>query len=99
MRITFERTGGFGGMRKTSVINTETLPSEEANRLSQLLADVDFFHQPAQIISPKPHPDTFQYKLSVEDGDRKHTVVLGEEALSEHLRQLIDQLTAVARKR
>lgn len=98
MRITFERIGGFTGLRMTRVINTEMLSSDDANRLHQLLDDADFFHQPEEIVASTPRPDRFQYKLSVEDGSMKHTVTVSEGAMPQTLRLLIEGITTTKRK-
>lgn len=98
MRITLERIGGFTGMRMTRVINTDQLPSKEADQLHQLLTKTDFFHQPAETLESSRQPDRFQYRVCVEDGKRKHTVLVSETAMSHQFRQLIDRLNAALRK-
>ena len=97
MRIHFERTGGFAGMRMTAVVNTESLSPEEACDLREMLDTAGFFDLPAAITSPTPGADRFHYKLTVEAEGRRHTVDVGEAAVPETLRPLIQQLTAFAR--
>lgn len=92
MRITFERTGGFAGMRLTKVFDTATLTTEEANRLRQLLDAADFLNLTPNITSSNSQPDRFQYKLTLEDDDRQHTVIIGEQAAPANLKPLLEWL-------
>jgi len=97
MRIHFERTGGFAGMRMTATVNTESLSSEEARDLQEMVEAAGFFDLPAVITTPTPGADRFYYKLTVEAEGRQHTVEMGEAAVPEALRPLLQRLTAVAR--
>lgn len=65
MKIHFERTGGFMGLRMVTTIDTDDLPEEEAEVLCRLFDDVDFFELPARLDSPDPAMDQFHYVLSV----------------------------------
>ncbi len=65
MKIHFERTGGFMGLRMVAAIDTDDLPEEEAATLHELLDKVDFFELPARLDSPDPAMDQFHYVLSV----------------------------------
>jgi len=99
MRISFERTGGFAGIRLTTIVDPATLPIEEANHLRQLVEAADFFHLPATIISPTPQADRFQYRLTVEEKGRQHTVKVSEQAAPDALKPLIEWLVDAARRR
>ena len=48
--------------------------------------------------APPSAADRFQYRLTIDDGPRRHVVEIGESAMPESLRPLIDWLTATARK-
>ena len=98
MRMTIERTGGFAGMRLTKVVDASTLPAEEKNQLRRLVDAADFFRLPATLISNSPQPDRFQYRLTLEENDRQHTVVVSEQAVPGSLRPLIECLMAMARR-
>jgi len=98
VRISFERTGGFAGIRVTTAVNTADLPPDEARTLHQLVADADFFHLPAKITSPTPQPDRFQYKLEVQENGRQHTVTVSEEAMPAALQPLVQWLLNAARR-
>ncbi|MBD2413058.1 hypothetical protein FACHB389_02080 [Nostoc calcicola FACHB-389] len=99
MRISFERTGGFAGISKKTTVDTAELPANEANTLKRLVEAADLFGLPEQITSPNPQSDRFQYKLTVEDNGRQHTVTVGEAALPGTLRPLIEWLQNTAQKR
>lgn len=99
MQLTFERTGGFAGMKMTKVIDTETLPADEANQMRRLVDAADFFRLPATITAKTPQPDRFGYRITVQDGDKQHTVAVTEQAVPGTLRPLLECLMAVARQR
>ncbi|NDJ21439.1 hypothetical protein GS682_07270 [Nostoc sp. B(2019)] len=92
MRISFERTGGFAGISKKTTFDTATLPPNEAQELPRLVEAADLFKLPERITSPNPQSDRFQYKLTVEDNGKHHTVIVSEAALPGTLRPLIDWL-------
>jgi hypothetical protein len=97
MHITFERTGGFAGMRLAVTIDTHQLSPEEAKELEEMVEAAGFFDLPAKISSESPGADRFHYKLTVEAEGQRHTVELGEAAAPEPLRTLLRRLTTVAR--
>jgi hypothetical protein len=97
MRIDFERTGGFAGMRVTVTVNIESLSPEDAQDLREMVDGAEFFDLPEVITTPAPGADRFHYKLTVEDEEREHTVEMGEAAMPETLQPLIQRLTEVAR--
>ena len=97
MRIHFERTGGFAGMRVTATIDTESLSPEEASELQEMVNAASFFDLPEVIEAPNGGADRFQYRLTVEDAGRSHTVRVGEAASPDELRPLLRRLTTLAR--
>lgn len=97
MRIDYERTGGFAGMRLAATVNTEALPAEEARGLREAVEAAKFFELPALIASAPQGADRFHYKLTVEAEGRRHTVEMSEAVVPEALRPLLQQLMARAR--
>lgn len=97
MRILFERSGGFAGMLVRASIDTASLSKEEADKLEKLVAEAGFFDLPVQLASPSPGADQFQYKVSIEEGDRRHTVETSDQAAPDSLRPLLRELTVRAR--
>jgi hypothetical protein len=98
MRIIFERTGGFAGMKLKASLDDESMPPQEAGRLRKLLADSRFFELPLRMEAADSHPDRFQYRLTVEDSNCVHTVQACEDAVPPQMRPLLDWLTAAARR-
>lgn len=67
MKIHFERTGGFMGLRMVATFDTAELPEEEATKIHELLDEIDFFELPAYLESPQSGMDQFQYVLTVSE--------------------------------
>ncbi len=98
MRIDFERSGGFAGMRITTTIDTQTLPPDQANELTQLVASSGFFSLPATFPSTGG-ADQYTYTVTINDQGRQHTVVVKDGSIPPALQPLIQQLTGLARRR
>ena len=97
MRIDFERSGGFAGMLVQVTIDTASLPPAEADKLHKLVESANFFALAAQITPAPGGADQFQYVITVEEGDRLHTVETGDGAAPDSLRPLLRELTILAR--
>jgi hypothetical protein len=97
MRIHFERSGGFAGMRMTTTVDTSTIPPDEAQELQKLVESAEFFSLPELIPTRGSQTDRFRYKVKVETGGRRHTVDTGEDAAPDTLRPLLRRLTDIAR--
>ena len=98
MLIQFERTGGIAGMRAAATVDTESLPQEEARKLREMVDASDFFNLPAKFPAPERGADYFLYRITVDDGGRKHTVEVSEPSVPAQMRPLIKSLTAYSRK-
>jgi hypothetical protein len=96
MRIEFQRSGGFAGLRLATTVDTDKLPADEADELKRLVDAADFFHLPATLKATRG-ADQFTYRLTVEAGDRQHTLEVSESAAPESLRPLLQRLAALAR--
>ncbi|MGH9177172.1 MAG: protealysin inhibitor emfourin [Acidimicrobiales bacterium] len=97
-RVNFQRSGGFGGVTLSKDIDTSELAEDEAAELEQLLDRVDFTADPA----PQPRgggADRFQYDLTVERGGERYQLTCGEAQLTPELKELVDRLQAMARRR
>jgi hypothetical protein len=98
-QVHFERTGGFAGIRLATSVNAADLPADEARALEEEIQAARFFGQPEQIRSAGNEPDRFQYKITVEQEGKSHTVEVGESAMPETLRPLVEHLGNLARTR
>ena len=54
MRVLFERTGGFAGMRLTATIDTESLSQKDARELTDMVHAAYFLDLPAVTSAPAP---------------------------------------------
>jgi hypothetical protein len=99
MQISFERSGGFIGTPITITLDTATLSPDHANQLRRLVNAADFFNVPATIAPSSSQPDRFQYKVTIQEGDRHHTVTVGEAAIPSTLKPLLDWMMEAIRNR
>jgi hypothetical protein len=98
MRILFERSGGFAGMKLKASLDVESLPPQQLRRLRQLLDQSRFFELPLRLDSPDSRPDRFQYRVTVENNNCIRTVQASEDALPPEMFPLVEWLTAAARR-
>ena len=98
MRLDYERSGGFAGLRFTATVDTASLPAAEAAALREMVERAKFFDLPAVIPTLTPGADRFVYKLTVEVEGRRQAVEAGESAIPDALRPLIEQLQRMARR-
>jgi hypothetical protein len=96
MKIQFERTGGFAGLRLGCEVDITTLPTHEAQAIQDEVESANFFELPAHLPS-RSGADRFTYRIEVESAGKKHTVEFGEEAMPEILRPLVQRLNILAR--
>ncbi len=97
IRIKYERTGGFAGLKLAASFELDDLPDEQEKQLRDLLDELDFFKLPVQILPVRPGTDQFTYKIEVETKKGRHSVMTTDSVAPEKLRELIDLLNSVAR--
>ena len=93
MRVYFERFGGFAGVHLSTTVDSRALTHEDQQLLAHMVAASDFFHLPPQIKTPSPGADRFQYEITIESENKRHSVVVDEQAIPSTLRPLITWLT------
>jgi hypothetical protein len=98
MRVRFERSGGVAGNRLATTVDSNGLPPDEARNLEGMIQAVGFFELPPQVKGENKGADRFQYRLTVEAGDRAHTVAFNEGAMPAPLESLVTWLTKKARE-
>lgn len=96
MRIYFERSGGFMGTLISRTIDTEALADEDAHNLMELFKGAQLFDLTESAPS-MPGADQFQYKLVIEDAQRKYTLETSDTAAPEGIKPLLRRLTVLAR--
>ena len=93
MRVIFERTGGFAGRKLQGSLDSSRLPQPKARKLKELLRKSGFFELPPTLVSEDPGTDRFNYRVTVETDDNRHTVEANDAAIPGQLRPLLDFLT------
>jgi hypothetical protein len=93
MKIQFERRGGFAGIRKDTKLDTDSIPSNVAEELLELIDKADFFNLPEKFPAPKKGADYFMYRLAIEKDGEKHTIEVSDPAVPEGLRPLLQFLS------
>jgi hypothetical protein len=99
MRVYFERTGGFAGLRLSTTLDSQSLDEVEVSMLVREIEQADFFSLPAQIFTETGGVDRFSYHILVEWEDQHHAVDVGEASLPETLRPLVEHLEHLLRSR
>lgn len=100
MRIQFSTEGGiayFPGLSQPITIDSEQLTQQEGAKLRRLVEAADFFDLPAKIGKPAPGAaDYRQYNVTIEEGQRRHTIHATEPIEDADLRRLVEFLSAKA---
>ena len=94
MRIVFEKSGGFAGLQTRKSIDTEQLPAADASQVLSLLQQARFFELPPQIERPELR-DAFEYTISVDTGDKQHSVSITGEPQDPSLNELRRKLEKI----
>lgn len=83
--------------RKVSVtIDLDDLPEEQAEALSEMLDDADFYELPADL-TQDAMPDAFTYNITVSSEERQHSVRVSDTTAPDDLRPLLEELSKQAR--
>lgn len=101
MRIEFKVEGGFAyfpGLHQPVTIDTNELPTEEADKLERMIEAAGFFDLPAVSLPPRGAADYLQYTITVTALGRSHTVCLTDPIGDPHVRRLVDCLEDKARE-
>jgi hypothetical protein len=97
MRVFFERSGGFAGMKLHRAIDSKDLSPDQARRLDLLLKQSRLFDLPDNIQRSPSGMDRFYYRLTVESDEGIRKVETSEASVPEEMRPLIDWLTRFSR--
>ena len=97
MKLSFERTGGFGGMALSIELELDLLPQPDAQILRSMIDQADLFNLPANL-NENMHVDGFVYSLSLELDDGEHcSIQLNDRSIPEKLQPLVTDLSLRAR--
>lgn len=98
MRIYYERTGGFAGIRHATTLDTRKLSDVRMQELRRLIEEANFFELPRKVPPETSKAvDRFHYKLTVTTEKRRHTVEAEEDVVPGELRPLIRWLSVVSK--
>ena len=82
-------------MQTRKSIDTEQLSTEDSAHLKRLLEQARFFELPPSIERPALR-DAFQYVISVDTGDKKHSVSITGEPQDPSLKELKRKLEKIS---
>jgi hypothetical protein len=101
MRIEYQCSGGYGGLRFTYQGETDALPTAEAKVLLELIEASNIFDLTQEKLSKKsrPIPDDFACRLTLLKAGRKKTLSFSELGAPENLRRLSVHLRKLAIKK
>jgi len=94
MKISLVRSGGVAGMRLEATVDTGVLPPDTARKFHALVEEADLPQLSEPTIKVKSAPDRFRYTLTVEDGDRKHSIIFEERRVPEAVQPLFEAVWA-----
>ena len=99
MRIRLQVSGGiayFPGLAAPSVVDADTLPAEERQGLERLVEASGFFARPQRTPTGRGAADCQTYRLTIEDGRRRHSVEVSDPVADPPMQQLIEQVRRLA---
>jgi hypothetical protein len=98
MRIDYQCSGGFGGLRLAYKGETDALPAAEAKRLLDLIEAANVFDLRQKQVSRKSRniPDDFACRLTLSKAGKTKTLAFNELGAPETLRRLSVHLRKLA---
>ena len=98
MRVQFQVSGGIGflpGLAAPRAIDVDALAEDARRRVLQAIDDARFFTLPARVPAPRGGADYQTYQITVEDGARRHTVVVSDPVAPAPLQRLVNILRSL----
>ena len=98
MRIDFECSGGFAGLRLTYRADTNDLTKEVAEELMELIESSGFFDLEESEVAPSlaGPPDVFIYRLSLDEKGRRKSLSLNDVTAPPPMHRLLTLLRKLA---
>jgi|SRR5882672_2618186 len=93
-RVSFQVSGGlafFPGLAAPRTIDLDTLPEPTRREVTSLIEESRFFSVPSPVLPPGA-ADCQTYRITIQDGTRRHTIVVSDPVMSEPLQRLIELL-------
>ena len=89
MKLSVARAGGPAGIVSRTKVASDALTPEDAEALQDKVRDSGILDMSAEPSQQASAPGEFRYELTVEDGDRTHTVRAPERELPQDVLSLI----------
>jgi hypothetical protein len=100
-RVEVVRSGGFAGIRVHAVVDTATLPAEEAEDVARLVQGLDLAALAARTRAEEPAggrgADRFQYDVDVEHDGQHHRFSVRDGAVPSEVAPLLKRVLTHAR--
>jgi hypothetical protein len=90
MRIKLKRTGGVAGVPREWELDEGALSPQQLQERKTLLRRAEFFALPSEAGGSGRARDAFRYELTVEEGERTHTVRCAEPDVPPPLRACME---------
>lgn len=101
MRIQYSVSGGlayFPGLARPRTLDTDSLPQDVARDLITTVRKSDFFALPDHVgATPAGAADMQKHTLTVEDGERTHTVQISDSVPDPVLQDLLQKVDSLLR--
>jgi hypothetical protein len=96
VKVYFEQTGGVIGRTIAMTIDSDSISSQEAKQLEDLIDDTDFFNLPSKLLpsGDEGAADYFSYDITIEKQQLKHKVETTDISMPQSLKPLIRYLRA-----
>ena len=100
MHIDFESSGGYANIRTTYRGNTDELPKEIADKLINLVESSRVFELQESQVAPSSSgpPDLLNYKLTIQDRNRRTSLSFNDATTPDSLRELLTFLQELSRE-
>lgn len=93
MKVYFERTGGFAGLKTSVALDTENMTPSESEKLSELCNSVDFLKLSQKTETKAGAADVFHYKIIIESKDGKRTIETSELSMTPEFEDFVNFLS------
>lgn len=98
LKIQFERSGGFAGMKIRFLLEDKDLSEDEREQLWEMLQQAKIFNKKPQAKPLHASIDRFTYRLTVANGDQEYMIEMEEGNIPQEMRPLLEYLNLRARQ-
>ena len=92
LKVHFHRSGGFAGITKSFIIDSDALPHETADELKSLASNEEIKKLPPKVKARSRGADRYQYRIDIEDENHKRTIDVDEGSVPEPVAPLLKWL-------